>query len=173
MTEETVDDHLYDRLLRSDPLIDRLNRAQAGDTHAARDALIDIAMLISPRNPAPIPDYVREYLFAALHQIATDGVDARKALHLKRPGRPNRSKLDKRIGADIVKQAHDAGASIEDAAASGADMLNRFAIRNELCGRWQRFNGTITEPEQLVGWFYQMKDELDAIRKAAGAPCHL
>lgn len=154
--------------LLSDSLPDMLKRASNGDVGAAQDSLSAMAYLLSPTNPHPIPDFVGRYLSDALYRIARKECDADKALNLKRPGRRKRPHMDKRLAADLVRQGVHSGATIEDACGSAADFLNDLSVRNALAGRWHRFNGEVIQPETLMTWYYEMRDELDAIHKAAG-----
>ncbi|KKB62401.1 hypothetical protein WM40_17325 [Robbsia andropogonis] len=145
-----------------------LKRANDGDVGAAQDVLSVMAYILAPSNPRPIPDFVRQYLSDALYRVARRQCDADTALNLKRPGRRKRPHMDKRLAADLVRQGVQNGAAVEEACWQAAEFINEIAERNAHIGRWHRFNGEVIQPEALMTWYYEMKDELDAIHRAAG-----
>lgn len=154
-------------LLLTDNLSDMLKRASEGDVGAAQEALAMMAYILNPANIHPIPDYVRQYVSDALNRVARRQCDANTAFNLKRPGRRKRPHIEKRLAADLVRQAVQQGAGVEDACWNAAEFINEISARNAHTGRWHRFNGEVIQPEMLMTWYYEMKHELDAIHKAA------
>ncbi len=165
-----IDPHRLDEAVTTEYLEEILVRADAGDVVAARDALMTIGHYLSSHNldfttgePLPVPLFLRDYLSRAFYRMV-NGMDADSALNLKRPGRKNRSYLEKRLAAYLVYQGvAEQSKTVMVATMDAADFINELSKKNELTGKWRGFQGKRVKPETLQDWYYKYYDELKAM----------
>lgn len=159
-----------DKAVASDYMEDILLRAENGDVHAAKDALMTIAGCLSSQNlnpttgeSLPVPPILRDYLSKAFYRMC-GGTPPAIALNLSRPGRKNRRHLEKKLAAYLVYQGvHEKGQTILQAVWDAAAHINKKSEKNELTGNWSGFNGKKLEPENLQDWYYEFKNDLESI----------
>jgi hypothetical protein len=156
-----------DQAVTTEYLEDILARAEAGDVMAARDALMSIGHYLSSKNlhsvtgeSLPVPEFLRDYLSRAFYRM-TNGMNADKALNLKRSGRPNHGHMETRIAAYLVYQGvHEHGLTVLEAAMEAAEFINEKSAKQQLNGLWSGFQGKKVEPESLQDWYYKHLEEL-------------
>ena len=150
---------------------DELNRAKNGDKIAAREALKQIAFLLSASNAHsvtgkrwPVPDSVRDYLAEALTSML-EGKTGDQAFHFKKAGRKAWAHFDKRLAADQVFQLVAQGVPVDKATHAAADYVSQLVKKNPCPIAWESFKGRSISGETLHDWYYELKDELEEIHR--------
>ena len=168
-----IDDALATALL-TENLPDILNRADGGDVLAAREALGHMAFLLSTSNthpltgnPLDVPGYVRDYLAKSLARMV-NGVDANRAMNLKKSGPKIWSHFDKRLAADLVFQLVAQGCTVLESSMVAAENISDRAELQPCPPAWQAFSGQAIDSATLQTWYYELKEELTGIHQKTG-----
>jgi hypothetical protein len=153
----------------SENLADILDRAQSGDTHAAREVLGTLALLLSSKHPrtgepAPVPVYVRDYLARALRRMAA-GERADVAMNFKKSGKQKWGHFEKRLAADLVFQLVERGLPVLAACQEASAKIQEIVEADPCPAAWLAFKGRTPESETLQSWYYEMRNELGAMRR--------
>jgi hypothetical protein len=156
--------------LLTENLSDILARAESGDVLAAREALPQLAFLLSTRNrhprtgePLPVPGCVRDYLAKSLDRMA-GGEDANRAMNLKKAGKKKWAHFEKRLAASVLLQLREQGMTMEEAKMEAADMIRKHVSTIPCPPAWAAFQDQKIEGETLQDWYYELKEELTQMR---------
>jgi hypothetical protein len=152
-----ADNSLLDSLVTYASLDDMLNRASAGDTHAAKAVLASIAHYLHPESIDGLSLSLRAYLSEAFYKMA-NGEDARHALNLTRNGRPNYShKLKMLIAYGVYQLVHESHLAVLEAAGQIAENINA----NLDDGRFYELESRPITCDTTRNWYIELKGEID------------